>query len=90
MIIIIIIIIIIIKIYVSEPLKACNRGRGQPHSPGWASVPLSSFFFLKFPSIFSHFFPQTLLIFSLRLTFGPPGGRVVPRKALVKSLLTTA
>ena len=37
----------------------------QPHSPGWARVPLSSFF-LKFRSVFP-IFPQTLLIFFLIL-----------------------
>ena len=41
------------------------QGRSQPHSPGWARVPLSSFF-LKFQSIFL-IFPQTLLIFFLIL-----------------------
>ena len=48
------------------------QGRSQPHSPGWARVPLSSFS-LKFRSIF--------LIFSSNFTyflphFGPPDGRV--------------
>ena len=41
------------------------QGRIQPHSPGWARVPLSSFF----PQILINFliFPQTLLIFFLIL-----------------------
>ena len=42
----------------------CPQGRSQPHSPGWARVPLSSFF-LKILINFSYFFPQTLLIFFL-------------------------
>ena len=39
-----------------------KQGRCQPHSPGWARVPLSSHFdqFLKY-------FPQTFLIFFLIL-----------------------
>ena len=41
------------------------QGRSQPHSPGWARVPLSSFC-LKFWSIYL-IFPQTLLIFFLIL-----------------------
>ena len=49
-----------------------NQGRSQPHSSGWARVPLSSFF-LKLWSIFL-IFPQTLLIFFPH--FGSPGGRV--------------
>ena len=49
-----------------------SQGRSQPHSPGWARVPLSSFF-LKFWSIFL-IFRQTLLIFFPH--FGSPGGRV--------------
>ena len=43
-----------------------NQGRSQPHSSGWARVPLSSFF----PQVlidFSLIFPQTLLIFFLIL-----------------------
>ena len=46
------------------------QGCSQPHIPGWARVPLSSFF-LKFPSYFSYFssnFPH----------FGPRGGRLGP------------
>ena len=49
-----------------------GQGRSQPHSPGWAIVPLSSFFpeiwikFSYFSSNFSHFLPH----------FGPPGGQV--------------
>ena len=42
-----------------------RQGRSQPHHPGWAKVPLSSFF-LKFRSIFPTF-PQTFLIFFLTL-----------------------
>ena len=48
------------------------QGRSQPHSPGWARVPLSSFFpqisiiFSYFSSNFSQFLPQ----------FGSPGGRL--------------
>ena len=48
------------------------QGRSQPHSPGWARVPLSSFFpqiliiFSYFSSNFSNFLPH----------FGSPGGRV--------------
>ena len=41
------------------------QGRSQPHSPGWARVPLSSFF-LKFLSIIP-IFPQIFLIFVLIL-----------------------
>ena len=49
-----------------------KQGRSQPHSPGWARVPLSSFFpqisinFFYFSSNFPCFLPH----------FGPPGGRV--------------
>ena len=54
------------KLYaVLHLMTGCNQGRSQPHSPGWAKVPLSSFF-LKFWSIFL-IFPQTLLIFFLIL-----------------------
>ena len=42
-----------------------RQGRSQPHSPGWARVPLSSFS-LKFRLSFL-IFPQTLLIFFLIL-----------------------
>ena len=38
-----------------------ERGRSQPHSPGWARLPLN--FFLKFRLIF----PKTLLFFFLIL-----------------------
>ena len=55
-------------------LEGSRQGRSQPHSPGWARVPLSSFF-LKFRSIFL-IFPQTLLIFflilALRVGKSPP------------------
>ena len=49
-----------------------TQGRSQPHSPGWARVPLSSFFpqilinFSYFSSSFTYFLPH----------FGPPGGWV--------------
>ena len=59
------------------------QGCSQPHSPGWARVPLSSFF-LKFRSVFL-IYPQSLLIFS---SFWPSGW--VPRlpgKALATPLL---
>ena len=55
-----------------ELLSRCNQGRSQPHSPGWARVPLSSFspkfwsFFSYSSSNFSYFLPH----------FGPTGGRV--------------
>ena len=48
------------------------QGRSQPHSPGWARVPLSSLFpqiwinFSYFSSNFTYFLPH----------FGPPGGQV--------------
>ena len=48
------------------------QGRSQPHSPGWARLPLSSVLlkgwsiFLIFSSIFSYFLPH----------FGAPGGQV--------------
>ena len=47
-----------------------SQGRSQPHSPWWASVPLSSYFpqilinFSYFSSNFTYFLPY----------FGPPGG----------------
>ena len=56
--------------------KSCSfcviQGRSQPHSPGWARVPLSSFFpqilinLSYFSSNFTHFLPH----------FGSPGGRL--------------
>ena len=49
----------------------CIQGRSQPHSAGWARVPLFSFF-LKLRSIFLTF-PQTLLISFLILALRPPG-----------------
>ena len=58
---------------------ARNQGRSQPHSPGWARVPLSSFFrqiSINFSSNFTYFLPH----------FGPPGGRVAPGKALATPL----
>ena len=59
------------------------QGRSQPHSSGWARVPLSSFF-LKSRSIFL-IFPQTWLIFflilALRMGESPTG------KALAKPLM---
>ena len=42
------------------------QGRSQPHSPGWAIVPLSSFFSYNFDQ-FLYIFSQTLLIFFLIL-----------------------
>ena len=64
-------------------LKWSEQGRSQPHSPGWARVPLSSFFpqilikFSYFSSNFTSFLPY----------FGPPGGRVAhPWKALATPL----
>ena len=48
------------------------QGRSQPHSPGWARVPLASFFpqilknFSYFSSNVTYFLPH----------FGPPGGRL--------------
>ena len=53
-------------------LLGLMQGRSQPHSPGWARVPLSSFFpqilinFSYFSSNFTYFLPH----------FGPPGGWV--------------
>ena len=50
----------------------CSQGRSQPHSSGWARVPLSSFFpqilidFSYFSSNFTYFLPH----------FGSLGGRV--------------
>ena len=59
------------------------QGRSQPHSPGWARVPLSSFFpqilikFSYFSSNFTSFLPH----------FGPPGGASrPPGKALATPL----
>ena len=52
--------------------KLNGQGRSQPHSPGWARVPLSSFFpqisinFSYFSSNFIYFLPH----------FGPPGGQL--------------
>ena len=52
------------------PYQFCkDQGRSQPHSPGWARVPLSSFFpqiLINFSSNFTYFLPH----------FGPPGGRL--------------
>ena len=52
------------------------QGRSQPHSSGWARVPISSFF-----SQISINFSYFILIFSSNLIyflphFGPPGGRL--------------
>ena len=50
-----------------------HQVRSQPHSPGWARVPLSSFFpqisiiFPYFSSNFTHFLPH----------FGSPGGKAL-------------
>ena len=46
------------------------QGRSQPHSPGWARIPLSSFF-LKCWLIYL-IFPQTFFL----PYFGSPGGRL--------------
>ena len=43
------------------------EGRSQPHSPGWARVPLSSFVPQILMNLFYPIFPQTLLIFFLIL-----------------------
>ena len=53
-------------------MRSHRQGRSQPHSPGWARVPLSSFFpqiwinFSYSSSNFTYFLPH----------FGPPGGQV--------------
>ena len=53
----------------------CVQGRSQPHSPGWARVPLSSFFpqissnFSYFSSNFTYFLPH----------FCPPGWQLPGR-----------
>ena len=53
-------------------LQGWCQGRSQPHLPGWARVPLSSFYpqilinFSYFSSNLTYFLPH----------FGPPGGRV--------------
>ena len=53
-----------------------TQGRSQPHSPGWAIVPLSSFF-LKILINFSYFFPKFYLFSSSFWSSGwasrPPG-----------------
>ena len=56
----------------SRPIRMVTRqGCSQPHSPGWARVPLASFFpqilinLSYFSSNFTHFLPH----------FGSPGGR---------------
>ena len=55
--------------YVTKYIQRVNhQSRSQPHSPGWARVPLSSFFpqiSINFSSNFTYFLPH----------FGPPGGR---------------
>ena len=47
-----------------------EQGRSQPHSPGWARVPLSSF--LPQISINFPYFSSNFTYFD----FGPPGGRL--------------
>ena len=55
-------------------LGGSSQGHSQPHSSGWARVPLSSFFpwiSINFSLNFTYFLPH----------FGPPGGRVAhPRR----------
>ena len=59
-----------ISFNLSLPLRVhFHQGRSQPNSPGWARVPLSSFFpqiSINFSSNFTYFLPH----------FGPPGGQV--------------
>ena len=63
-----------IGILIDQVIFRLWQGRSQPHSPGWAKVPISSPFsqmsinFSNFASIFSYFLPH----------FGPPGGRKGP------------
>ena len=60
------------NIFETTTLMTQGQGRSQPHSPGWARVPLSSFFpqilinLSYFSSNFTHFLPH----------FGSPGGRL--------------
>ena len=62
-------------------LGGSSQGHSQPHSPGWARVPLSSFFpwiSINFSSNFTYFLPH----------FGPPGGRVAhPRRLWLRHWL---
>ena len=59
-------------VFISSTCESFGQGHSQPHSPGWARVPLSSFLpqisinFSYFSSNFSYFLPH----------FGPPGGRL--------------
>ena len=63
-----------------------KQGRSQPHSPGWASVPLPSFF-LKFLSIIL-IFPQIFLI-NFSSSFWPSWWATrTPGKALATPLPT--
>ena len=51
--------------YLNRKARGGGQGRSQPHSPGWARVPLSSFFpqiSINFSSNFTYFLPH----------FGPP------------------
>ena len=56
----------------AKVMQHLSQGRSQPHSPGWARVPLSLFLpqiwidFSYFSSNFTYFLPH----------FGPPGGWV--------------
>ena len=60
------------SVLTSDSQALLSQGRSQAHSPGWARIPLSSFFpqisisFFYFSSNFTYFLPH----------FGPPGGRV--------------
>ena len=62
--------------YVTPEELRANQGRSQPHSPGWARVPLSSFF-LKISINFSYFFLKLYLFSSSFWSSGwasrPPG-----------------
>ena len=62
--------------YIMARSSRKTQNCSQPHHPGWAKVPLSSFF-LKFLSIFPNF-PQTLLIFFL--TFALRAGKSPTRE----------
>ena len=70
----------LIETFTRTIISLCH-GRSQPHSPGWARVPLSSFF------------PQISINFSWNFTyslphFGPPGGQLAPLgKALATPLV---
>ena len=55
------------SLFNSLSFKACLQGRSQPHSPGWARVPLSSFF----PQISIKFFLFSLKLYSFSSSFWP-------------------